>query len=79
MYVLRDKGGMGGRKITEKRDTKDIPKPILEPPRRILQVPHPAGTGGLSELGPLAPLIRPKLGRGEATGCVSVCGERAAL
>ena len=73
MYVLRAKGGMGGRKITEKRDTKDIPKPILEPPRHILQVLHPAGAGGLAALGLLAPLVRPELGGGEAAlgaGCI---------
>ena len=50
-----------------------VPEPILEPPRHILQVLHPAGTGGLAALGLLAPLVRPELGGGEAAlgaGCI---------
>jgi hypothetical protein len=34
-----------------------IPESVLESPRYILQVPHPSGTGGLSALSLLTPLI----------------------
>ena len=45
-----------------------VPEPILEPPRHILQVAHPAGAGGLAALGLLAPLVRACFGGGVSAG-----------
>lgn len=49
-----------------KRRGRDAPETILEPPRDVLEVRHPAGTGGFSALSLQAPVVGPQLGGGVA-------------
>lgn len=46
------------------KHNKNPPEAVLEPPRDVLQVLHPASSGGLSALSLLPPLKRPQLSSG---------------
>lgn len=55
----------------DRKDKKKAPEPVLEPPRYILQIPHPTSSRCFSALGFLTPLVWAQFSGRVSTLCTS--------